>query len=218
MDFRSTRQQLDEVYERSIRANFSVSQNPPSITSGTQPEIGSLRSTAIAMKNIDYDSMYSELESNNQYHLKLIDGSLLIFQYTFNSAQELIKHRLCFLPCPKLPTAEEAPELYERDELYGDIVTKRIVRFPIRFDFDPDNHKSPYHPKSHVTLGQFDNCRIPATHPVAPHPFLIFIARNFYFRLFKKNQNIFEKRPKPCNTAACISLEESRLTNISVRS
>ena len=59
---------------------------------------------------------------------------------------------------------------------------KNIVPFPIRFDFDADDkrHVDLSHPKSHLTLGQYQNCRIPVSAPITPIVFVKFILRNFY--------------------------------------
>ncbi|EQD52941.1 hypothetical protein B2A_06383, partial [mine drainage metagenome] len=91
------------------------------------------------------------------YDTKLVDGGLLVFQYHFDSAGTLLKHRLAYFPNPELPTADEAPELYAQDELYGDIIAKRLVRFPIRFDYMPTLRSDVVHPASHLTLGQYEN-------------------------------------------------------------
>ena len=34
--------------------------------------------------------------------------------------------------------------------------------------------------KSHLTLGQYENCRIPVSLAVSPYQFMEFILRNFY--------------------------------------
>ncbi len=197
MQFSEVRAQLDVIFSRAIETGVSVKQNYPSVNTGTHT-IGDLNATTIALKNIPYSSIYAELERNNQYHIKLPDGGLLIFQYAFDDQQELVKHRLGYFPSPILPTVEEAPELYEQDQLYGDILLNRIVRFPIRFDFDPSNYKPGFHPHSHLTFGQFDNCRIPASRAISPNIFLIFILRNFYFFLYRRHKNKFDKRMSKC--------------------
>jgi len=190
--------------ERSLRASHI---GPP-----LDRTIGKLKSSTIALKNLPYQDIYSELERQNQYHFKLPDGALMLFQYMFDASDTLIKHRLAYFPCPTLPSPEEAPELYDNDEIYGDIILHRIVRFPIRFDFDPANYKPSYHAHSHMTLGQFDNCRVPASHPFSPNAFLLFIVRNFYFKLYRKHQNTFEKKGRSCNSQQCITDTERRLT------
>jgi hypothetical protein len=58
----------------------------------------------------------------------------------------------------------------------------------IRFDFCSDSKKfvEVDHPYSHLTLGQFANCRIPVCSPVGPLLFAGFILRNFYNTAFRK--------------------------------
>lgn len=207
MQFSDVRAQLEAIFSRAIETGVSVKQNYPSISADAKT-IGDLHATTIALKNIHYTRIYTELEQNNQYHIKLPDGGLLIFQYTFNDSAELVKHRLGYFPSPILPSVEEAPELYEYDHLYGDILLHRIVRFPVRFDFDPANYKPRLHPHSHLTLGQFDNCRIPASSAISPNTFLLFILRNFYFLLYRHHQNKFEKRIARCSGKKFITESE----------
>lgn len=216
MKFGAVRDQLDELYQRAIQMGFAVRQNYFSIQMSPTPSIGELKGTTISLKNVPYTDVYSELDENNAYHLKLPDGALMIFQYQFSREETLAKHRLAYFPCPHLPSPEEAPELYSRDDLYADILLDRIVRFPIRFDFDPASYRPGYHASSHLTLGQFENCRIPASHPLSPHAFWVFIARNFYFQLFRKHQNAFEKRMRSCATEECITDFERRMTRLVV--
>ncbi|MOA36537.1 hypothetical protein D3C78_1580660 [compost metagenome] len=66
---------------------------------------------------------------------------------------------------------------------------RNIVVFPIRFDFDSTEgtYREIEHPKSHLTLGQYKNCRIPVNAPVTPYAFLAFLLRNFYHTAFKKH-------------------------------
>jgi hypothetical protein len=217
MKFNDVRVQLDEVVKRAIETGVAVAQTHPIHSQDENFQtLGDLKSTSIALKNIPYKNIYDEISENKQYHIKLPDGGLLIFQYTFakNDNAGLIKHRLAYFPCPILPTIEEAPELYRNDELYGDIILNRIVRFPVRFDYDPKNYKPRVHPHSHLTFGQFDNCRIPVVRPVAPNEFMIFILRNFYFLLYRKHQNKLERRIANCPTTVCITNMEKGIPHL----
>ena len=121
-----------------------------------------------------------------------------------------MKQRLAFFPSSILPTMDEAPYLYENDELFGDILVDRLVRFPIRLDYDPANHRDVLHPQCHLTLGQFENCRIPVTGPIMPNTFLLFVLRNFYFRSYLKHKNLFDKRMKLTTPLLTISVAEQR--------
>ncbi|MFJ3318890.1 DUF2290 domain-containing protein [Herbaspirillum huttiense] len=195
--------QMRELYSRAIASNLSVKQYFPSekttkIRIGEKSRvvrvIGDLASTS-ALKNVRYADIYADVHTKEAFHLKLPDGGLLAFQYIFdNETSELVKHRLAYFPCDVLPTVEEAPELYAKDELFGDIVLHQLVRFPIRFDFDPDNHVDLVHPICHLTLGQYQDCRIPVAGPILPYTFLMFVLRNFYSRLYLRHKNLFDKR------------------------
>lgn len=191
--------QLQEVIGRLIQCGLSVKQFHPVLKQErTGKSIGSIAggSTSAPLRNIPYNAIYLDLERNDCYHVKFPDGALLLFQYSFDKDDSLVKHRLGFFPPSDLPTIEEAPHLYENDELYGDILLNRIVRFPIRFDFDPQNARDIIHPHSHLTFGQFDNCRIPVSHPITPYSFSLFILTNFYHRSYIKNKNLLDKRLK----------------------
>ena len=54
--------------------------------------------------------------------------------------------------------------------------------FPLRCDYDGGDgrHVDVAHPKSHLTLGQYEHCRIPVSAPITPHWFIDFLLRNFY--------------------------------------
>jgi hypothetical protein len=213
MNYFQVKSQLDQIYPRVIETGVAVRQNYPQFDDKSNI-IGQLGGTAVALRNISYREMYAELDQNDSYHIKLPDGGLLLFQYTFDKDKNLVKHRLGYFPSPTLPTVEEAPELYAHDEIYGDILSEGLVRFPIRFDFDPKNYQQKYHPNSHLTLGQFDNCRIPVVSAVSPNTFLIFVLQNFYFRLYRKHQNKFEKRISFCDRDNCITEFESVLPHL----
>lgn len=216
MKFDDVKRQLDAAFGRVIETGVSVQQRFPIVSNdGNGPTLGSLVGSSIALKDISYHDIYTELESNELFHIKLPDGGLLVFQYAFDTDGVLRKHRLGFFPSPKLPTVEEAPELYRYDELYGDILSKQLVRFPIRFDFDPKNYRPRYHAHSHLTLGQFQNCRIPVTHAVSPNGFLLFILRNFYHQLYLRHSNVFEKKLAICMTASCITAEDRGIPHFS---
>lgn len=127
----------------------------------------------------DYARIYKELNDTRSFNGKLLDGGLLQFQYLFQQ-DCLIKHRLAYFPSPNLKQFQTDPESYIRDEMYHEIVSRHIITFPIRFDYDPTAAQTLVHPACHLTLGDFRYCRIPVSAPLAPHWFADFILRNFY--------------------------------------
>lgn len=196
MQLSNIRKQIEDVFSRLITTSLAVKQFylREMEVHGGGIQLGNLVNT-IAFRDIPYKDVYREIEGSNSYHIKLLDGGLLVFQYSFNHDQVLQKHRLCYFPCFILPTVDEAPDLYQKDSLYGDIILNRLVRFPIRFDYDPSSHVSILHPSSHLTLGQYQNCRIPVEGPVTPNAFLMFILRNFYSCFYRSHKNFFDKKP-----------------------
>lgn len=209
------RRQIADLLDRLIASSLSVKQFFPSLRKGDTGclLIGRRQSSAVALRDVPYDDIYRELDSNEAYDVKLVDGGLLIFQYRFDGSGELKQHRLAYFPSPALPSVDDAPTLYEQDELYGDILDRRLVRFPIRFDFAPDKRVDVLHPASHLTLGQYENCRIPVAGPLGPYAFATFIIRNFYYRVYTRNKNTFDRRTPPLARLETISDSERRISH-----
>ncbi len=94
----------------------------------------------------------------------------------------LAKHRLAFLTCPYLMRFDEDPARYFNDERYTDILSREVDPISIRFDYDHSDsrHKDVLHPKSHLTIGSYEHCRVPVSSPLTPLGFVGFVLRNFY--------------------------------------
>ncbi len=146
-----------------------------------------------------YYDIYKQYLEKEIYNILTIDRAIIQIEYRFLNEQ-LIYHRLAFSPAPSLnipwntfetnlPDLDS--ELQQIDEtlshLYEDVTEQTVVRFPLRFDYD-DRSKTdtdPFHPKVHLTLGEYSNCRIPVLTPLTPSIFFDFILRNFYHRTFR---------------------------------
>lgn len=172
------KKQINDITSNLIAIGLSVEQNFPSINDGSIYISGN-KDLSIALKNISYKEIYQILEKDKNYNIKMIDGALIQLMYNFEG-NELKKYRLAFFPSPNLEEFQNNNEIYETDELYADILDKNIVTTPIRFDYDPNNHQVVEHPKSHLTIGQYKNCRIPINTAITPNIFMDFILRNFY--------------------------------------
>ena len=183
-------QQINKLVEYLMRVGLSNSQNPTfrrSLGAGLE-EVTFFSGdgyVSSALKNHPYDEIYRSLAEKRTYTAKMLDGALIQMTYMF-SGGVLQRHRLAFFPAPSLEEFQNNPEIYLEDEIYADVVAKNIVPFPIRFDYDVREgiHAELEHPKSHLTLGQYRNCRIPVTAPVTPLRFIDFVLRNFYHTAF----------------------------------
>lgn len=221
MDAQSILNQCNEIIERLILSGLSVAQYYPSnrINTDGDYEIGFKKGIDLstALKNIPYIDIYKSILDEKSYHVQLIDGSLVSFNYLFEKDESdnfvLRKHRLSFYPSPLLPSFEDCPQLYEQDELFIECMKVNLVKFPIRFDYDPKNHINVSHPASHVTFGQFLNCRIPVSMPVTPRKFILFLLRNFYYSAYMKNKNIFDKKMHKVTPFHTITQEEKRVSH-----
>ena len=181
--------EIKSITEQLISVGLSESQNFPTMkrTGNSTYEVGyaNLQDISVVLKNVPYEQIYRELDHRKNYNLKLIDGALVQMTYSFIN-ESLTYHRLAFFPSPYLEDFQNEPEIYELDEIYADIIAKNIIPFPLRFDFDPARHSEIDHPQSHLTLGQYKNCRIPVAFPLTPYVFVSFILRNFYNTAFRK--------------------------------
>lgn len=159
-------------------ANFSVLDQSGDVTDVT---FRGAEHISFAMDDIDYTDLHRELSSRRSYNLKLLDGGLLQLMYRFRG-DNLIQHRLAYYSSPNLRAFQDDPDAYMRDELFVDIISRRIIPFPLRFDFDSREgvYRDVSHPKSHLTFGDIKDCRVPVTSPLTPRWFAEFILRNFY--------------------------------------
>lgn len=145
---------------------------------------------SLGMKNESYSSIHGELLANRAYSAKLVDGSIIQMAYRFVSGV-IEQHRLAFFPVPDLSRLRNDPGLDHEADMYADLLARNVVTVPLRFDYDVASGRELEHPLSHLTLGQYTNCRIPVVAPLTPSVFIEFIARNFYHRAFIRHESEF---------------------------
>jgi hypothetical protein len=185
MNAEQVRAQLESITTFLVECSMCDEQNFPSVrTSGRHVHISlpNNPNLSVSLKsNIDYREIYRQLGESRAFNFRMLDGALVQLLYDFEG-DELQSHRLSYFPSPTLEPFQNEPELYEDDEIYADILKKNVVPFPIRFDYSSDSarHVDVHHPMSHLTLGQYQNCRIPVCSPVTPIVFVRFLLRNFY--------------------------------------
>lgn len=209
--------EVNNITQKLIQVGLSDNQNFPThkciSKNKYQIAYAGMQDLSIVLKNVEYVQVYQELDNSKNYNIKMADGALIQMMYTYENS-ELSSHRLAFFPSPFLHEFQNEPEIYEIDEIYADIIAKNILPVPIRFDYDPDNHKDLDHPKCHLTLGQFKNCRIPVCSPIMPNVFISFILRSFYNTTLRKftNELNFQKSLFP----QTITTSEQKLLHISI--
>ena len=138
-------------------------------------------SSRSSLRNYPYGDTYQRFREHRSYNVLMLDGAMLQLFYEFRG-HTLMHHRLAFFPSPNLLEYQNNSELYLEDQMYADVIHRGAVTVPIRFDYDnsPGVSNPIQHPTSHLTLGQYRDCRIPVSSGVTPHAFFDFIIRSFY--------------------------------------
>lgn len=173
------------VTEKVIAAGISSGgEKMPSMkTEGNISIIGisGVKDIAVALKNMPYNELHSVLEYEGFFNFRLADGGLVQMIYLFKD-DKIWKHKLGYFPSPTFESFQNEEELYMEDCIYLEILDKRVLPVAIRFDYDCTDgvFTDLIHPKSHLTLGQYKNCRIPVCSPITPSLFVEFILRSFY--------------------------------------
>ncbi|MCG8573362.1 MAG: DUF2290 domain-containing protein [Flavobacteriales bacterium] len=183
--------QIQSLTTKLIESSFQIEYNWVSSKNGIITW-DNCRDISFSLKKLPYADMYGECLKERAFNLMLLDGALIQLMYECKN-DKIIKHRLAFYPNPDVERYQDDPENFEHNhfgnELFSEVYEKRAIVFPIRFDFDADEkkYKEHDHTYSHLTLGNYTNCRIPVSKPITPNRFLLFILRNFYFDKFKEH-------------------------------
>lgn len=170
---------------------------------------------ATLLRNEPYPEVYRAQLNERSFNFLMLDGALVQMTYKFHG-NRLVSGRLAFLPSPDLSEYQNDPEVYSLDTMFAEVVDRRVVTVPMRFDFDSDEKvvAEVHHPKSHLTLGQYANCRIAATAAITPGAFIEFVLRSFYNTASRQHSTelpIAVHRFEPT-----ISATESRLVHIGI--
>lgn len=181
---RTVFREIQDITSYLVTKGLADDQNMPTRTSTAKdvyeinyPSSSLARSAALADQS--YGETYQEQLEARAFNVKMLDGALIQMSYSFVAAN-LTAARLAFLPSPDLSEYQNDPELYELDVMFAEVIDRRVAAVPMRFDFDPANHVEIHHPRSHLTLGMYKNCRIPAAATPTPGLFIDFVLRSFY--------------------------------------
>lgn len=198
-----------------IETGLSDDQNVPYMDKNSKRTILEVKNEhfGIVLKNIGYRDMYQYLKDNRAYNFLMLDGALISLKYIVVK-KEIVYHRLSFFPSPDLSEFQNNPEIYLEDEMYADVVDKKIVTCPLRFDYAPEEAVSATHPSSHLTIGQYANCRIPVSAPLLPHQFLEFIMRHFYNTPYMKLPDPIPKLSLP--GMCTLTDEEKKMIHLNI--
>ena len=186
-----TLKQINDLTTALVGLSLSNEQNFPAthgkIDGPFEITVSDTGGMSVALKNVAYRDIYVELEKARCFNIKMLDGALILLRYRFYNGV-ITEHSLSYCPSHDIEHFQNDPEVYLEDEIYADVIARNIVPFPVRFDYSSGVTKfvDVDHPYSHLTLGQYTNCRIPVCSPLGPLAFGGFILRNFYNTAFRK--------------------------------
>ena len=197
-----------------MEKSFSVLENWPTFKADERVLVWqNFKNIAFLLKDEPYNVIYKQIYTQQDFNFLLLDGAIIQMLYKFNNKDELIGHILSFYPHPSFIKYQDFPETYEEliygNELFSDIQIGKTVTFPLRFDFS-ETHNEIIHPKVHLTLGNFQDCRIPVSKPLSPKRFVSFILRNFYLQKFI-DTDIEKHLEDDLSFDETITLEEKKL-------
>ena len=129
--------------------------------------------------NVEYVEAYNKMLELGAYSFLLLDGAICQLSFCFDR-NKLVKHRLGFFSSPHIECYQNDPDVYNQEVPFSEVVSKSIVPFPFRFDYDGSIAADATHPLSHLTLGQYKGCRIAVSAPLTPYQFMRFVLVNFY--------------------------------------
>ncbi|WP_312364374.1 DUF2290 domain-containing protein [Sphingobacterium sp.] len=180
---------INKITRLLIEFGLSDDQNFPSYNKQTGKlgiNTGEEVTTNIALKNIDYNTIYKVLLEERNFNLRLADGALIQLYYDYDTTSKmLLKHKLAYFPSPTFTAYQNDEELYIDDCIYADILKRNILPVIVRFDYDPLEFKEILHPKCHLTLGQYDNCRLGVYNFLTPISFIEFVLKCFYGKFYE---------------------------------
>lgn len=211
-------QQLNKLTEDMILTSLCDDQNFPRIFNLKEEKkkvcIGEF-GTNIFLKNVPYRDIYCEMLERRAYNFRMLDGAMILLEYIFQK-EKIIHHRLSFFPSPDLLEFQQNEEIYLEDDIYADILNKQVVTVPLRFDYESDSDITVpiEHPVSHLTIGQYENCRIPVSCAIPPALFIDFIVRNFYHTAYCRYCNEISKYENEFHES--IKREEKNLLYVGV--
>jgi hypothetical protein len=184
--------QIRKITQSFAASNISIASNFPK-WDGNDLVWEKFKNLSFSLKNENYQTIYIKCFEQGDYNLVLMDGALIQMKYRFNK-EEVIEHVLSFYPSPFMERFQDNPSdfmatYFSGDELFSEITGESPVCSPIRFDFNCSEKifREMEHPKSHLTIGDYKNCRIPIKSPLSPNRFIKFILRSFYYEKFSAN-------------------------------
>lgn len=147
----------------------------------------------LAHRGLPRLEVYRAWVASGAYSALLPDGALLQISYDFEG-DELVAHRLAYVPCPfevdpYLLQEEPVTDVIDMYASQHGAVEALVLQTTVRFDYDI-NQAKPGHPAAHLTLNASD-CRLACAGPLRLGHFISFVFRNFYPQVWQEHATRF---------------------------
>lgn len=137
-------------------------------------------------KHISCSHLMDVLLANRQYTILLYDKSIIQAEFLIDD-NTITKERLVFIKKHnKIWDINEIDEYDANDEDW--FSEDDGIPILIRIDYDPSEHKECEHASSHLTLSNYESCRIPMKQAVTFSEFVRFILFHFYDEKLQKTE------------------------------
>ena len=128
-------------------------------------------------KHVTSSQIIDTLLEGKQYTILLYDKGLIQAEYIVNG-NEVIKERLVFMK--KHNKIWSTKEIAEYEMLEEDWFAEEGIPIMLRIDYAPDDYKECDHAATHLTISNYESCRIPMKGIVTFSEFVRFVLFHFY--------------------------------------
>jgi len=131
-------------------------------------------------RHLPIETIMDILLENKEYNLLLYDRSIIKYQLAIRNGK-IYKERLIFIKKHNYLWTKDEINKKDIDDFGVDWFQEEIsIPIVIRIDYDSENYEDIIHPITHMTLSNYEECRIPMMGAVTLYNFINFILNFFY--------------------------------------
>lgn len=143
-------------------------------------------------RHLPIETIMDILLENKEYNLLLYDRSIIKYQFTIKNGK-ICKERLIFIKKHNYLWTKDEINKKDIDDFGTDWFQEEIsIPIVIRIDYDDENYEDIVHPITHMTLSNYEECRIPMMGAVTLYNFINFIL-NFFYNDSLNCSSVFEE-------------------------
>lgn len=131
-------------------------------------------------RHLPIETIMDILLENKEYNLLLYDRSIIKYQLAIRNGK-IYKERLIFIKKHNYLWTKDEINKKDIDDFGIDWFQEEIsIPIVIRIDYDSENYEDIIHPITHMTLSNYEECRIPMMGAVTLYNFVNFVLNFFY--------------------------------------